>query len=93
MKTDNLYYYSRFMLSSLSLIRDKLTMFQMKEKYAKEIVLQNIPALAIDALLNFIYTGVISLNLDNAVDILEVASFSQTPGTLWCIVPPFPQPR
>ena len=71
------------MLSSLSLIRDKLTMFQMKEKYAKEIVLQNIPALAIDALLNFIYTGVISLNLDNAVDILEVASFSQTPGTIW----------
>jgi len=61
MKTDNLYYYSRFMLSSLSLIRDKLTMFQMKEKYAKEIVLQNIPALAIDALLNFIYTGVIKL--------------------------------
>jgi len=57
-----------------------MILFQMKEKYEKEIALQTVPAMSIDALLDFIYTGEINLNSDNAEDILSVASFSQTPG-------------
>ena len=68
---------NRMVLASRSLYFEKLFKTEMKEKYQTTVELHDISGTTVKHLIEFTYTGTISLNSENVLDLLSVADYLQ----------------
>jgi len=57
----------------------------MEEKYNKVAKIANISPKVLESILNFAYTGLVTVAEDNIWELLDAAEFTQIPGM--CIAP------